>query len=165
MPAVRRPIREGIQLGLIAYAAVAAFYALFDLFAARGSLYTLNLLGRSVFRGLRDPAILQLPVAYDLPAMVLYNGLHLVASLAIGLIVAQLAFLPERRPGTGRIAAAVIAAGFFVTILGIGILSRPIRSVLPWWSIVVANTLAVMIAGWSLLRRDPGLWRRLLHEG
>jgi hypothetical protein len=163
MTSVRRPIREGILLGLIAYVAVAAFYALFDIFAARGPFYTLDLLGRAVFRGLRDPAVLQLPLTYDVPAMLLYNGVHLALSLLIGCLVAGLAFLPEHRPGLARLAGVIIVAGFVVTILGVGVLSRPIRSVLPWWSIVVANALAVVLAGWFLLRRHPGLWRQFIH--
>lgn len=150
------------MLGLIAYVAVAGFYALFDFLAARGLFYTLNLLGLTVFRGARDPSLLQFPISYDVTAMALYNGVHLAASLVIGLIVAGLAFLPEQRPRLARPAAAVIAAGFVVTILAVGFLSRPIRPLLPWWSIVVANALAVLLAGWYLLRKHPGLWHRLV---
>lgn len=162
MTPARRPVREGIMLGAIAYLAVAGFYALFDVLAARGPLYTLNLLGRAVFRGLRDPSVLQFPVAYDLPAMALYNGLHCAVSIVIGLIVAYLAFLPDRRPQLATLAGATIMAGFIVTILAIGFLTAPIRPLLPWWSIVVANSVAVLLAGWYLLRRYPDLWRRLL---
>jgi hypothetical protein len=49
-----RTMREGIVVGLIAYASVAVFYSAFDLLAARGTLYTVDLLGKAVFRGLRD---------------------------------------------------------------------------------------------------------------
>jgi hypothetical protein len=48
-----------------------------------------------------------------------------------------------------------------VTITVIGLLTTPMRPVLPWWSIVVANTLAVLLAGAYLVKRRPGLWRRL----
>jgi hypothetical protein len=165
MTPATRTVREGLVVGLIAYVAVAAFYALFDFLAARGSLYTLNLLGQAVFRGLRDPAVLELPVPPDPGAMLRYNALHLSASLAIGLVVTWLASQAERRPAQAHLAGLTIVAGFIVTILGVGLLTTPIRPVLPWWSIVVANTLSVLFAGWYLVRKHPGIWRRLLPFG
>lgn len=155
MPARIRPVREGLVIGLIAYGAVALFYAAFDLFAARGPLYTVNLLGRAVFRGLRDPSVLQVPVAFDVGAMFWYNALHLALSLAIGLIVMQLVARGERRPAEAGLMRLLIIAGFVGTILVVGWLSAPIRPVLPWWSIVVANSLAVLLAGGYHLARHP----------
>ncbi len=60
-----RVVRDGLVVGVIAYVAVAAFYAIFDVLAARGSLYTLDLLGKAVFRGLRDPSVLETPMQPD----------------------------------------------------------------------------------------------------
>lgn len=157
-----RTLREGVVVGLTAYAAVAVFYAVFDLLAARGSLYTVNLLGMAVFKGLRDPAVLQLPVPLDMSAIFSYNALHLVVSLAIGLIVVSLVAQAERQPSHAQLALLVMVAGFVVTILGVGFLSSSIRPVLPWWSIVVANSLAVFLAGLYLLRKHPGIWHRLV---
>lgn len=54
-----------------------------------------------------------------------------------------------------------IVAGFVVTIVAVGLLTSPIRPLLPWWSIVVANALAVLLAGGYLLRSRPGTWSRL----
>jgi hypothetical protein len=161
MTTATHTVREGIVVGLIAYVAVAAFYAVFDFLAARGMLYTLDLLGKAVFRGLRDPAVLQLPSQPDLAAMAWYNGLHLVISLAVGLTVTTLVAHAERRPAHAGVAGVTIVAGFFVTILGVGLLTSPLRPVLPWWSIVVANALAVLLAGVYLLRKHPGIWRLL----
>ncbi len=162
MTPAARTARDGFVVGLIAYFAVAGFYVFFDMFAARGALYTLNLLGRAIFRGLRDPAVLQLPLQLDYWAMALYNGLHLAISLGIGWIVAWLAAQAERRPERARLAGIVIVMGFFITILAVGLLAAPIRLLLPWWSIIVANSLAVLLAGWYLIGRHPVVWRRLL---
>jgi hypothetical protein len=150
-----------LVVGLIGYGAVAVFYAAFDLLAARGTLYTVDLLGKAVFQGLRDPAVLQLPIRPDPAAIFWYNGLHLLIALAIGLIVTGLVAHAERRPAQRRLVLLVIVGGFVVTIFAVGLLSRPIRAVLPWWSIVVANALAVLLAGAYLLYRHPGLLRRL----
>lgn len=153
--------RDGVTVGLIAYAAVAIFYGAFDILAARGPLFTVNLLGQAVFRGLRDPAVLQLPMGRDWPAIFWYNGVHLGLALLIGLIVVRLIAQAERHPAQARGVLALIVAGFVVTVLGVGLLTAPLRPVLPWWSIVVANGLATLVAGFYLLRRRPGLWGRL----
>jgi len=156
-----RPVREGLVVGLIGFVTVAGFYAAFDFLAARGFLFTVNLIGRAVFRGLRDPSALAAPVAIDFTAVVLYSALHLVVSLAIGLVVAWLVGQLEGPPAQARLAAIVLVSGFFVTVFGIGMVSSPVRDLLPWWSVVLANLLSVLIAGSWLLGRHPGLLRRL----
>ena len=88
-----------LVLGLIAYVSVAILYAFVDLVAGRGALYTVDLLGKFVFLGLRDPAVLSLPMEPDLTAIFWYNGLHFVASIGIGLIVAGLVQRGRRQGG------------------------------------------------------------------
>lgn len=158
-------LREGLVIGLIAYLSVAAFYAMFDLFAARGLLYTVNLLGLTAFRGLRDLAVIQFPIARDPVVIFLYNGFHLGLSLAIGLTVVGLVAHAEYHPTQGRVVLGVIAAGFALTILAVGLLTRSIRPLLPWWSIVGANVVSVLLAGTYLVRRHRGIWRRLAFNG
>lgn len=165
MPVRARDLRDGVVVGLIAYAAVAAFYSLFDLLAARSAFHTVNVLGRVMFRGVRDAAALQSPSPIDGPAIFAYDGVHLVLSLLIGVIVVQLASAGERHPGLARPMALVIVTGFVVTIFAIAQLSAGIRPLLPLWSIVVANSLAVVLAGAWLLSRRPGLMGRLLAGG
>ena len=157
--------RDGLIIGLIAYAAVAVFYSAFDFLAARGTLFTVNLLGLAVFEGVRDPSILTGPVPLDVKAIGMYNAMHLVASLLIGTTVIRLLGIAEREPARRATMLFLIAAGFVVTILGVGWLSVPIRVVLPWWSIVVANTAAVLVAAAWLVKRRPGLGRRLFSHG
>ena len=155
-----RTMREGLVVGLIASMSVAVFYSAFDLLATRGTLYTVDLLGKAVFRGLRDPGILGLPVQLDLTAIFWYNGLHLLISLAIGLFVTWLIEQAERYPAKAHLILLIVVAGFVLTILGVGWLTTPMRPVLPWWSIVVANAFAVLLAGSYLLRKRPGLLGR-----
>lgn len=152
-------------LGLIGFAAVALFYAAFDFLAARGFLFTVNLLGEAVFYGLRDPSILETIVPVHMSAVLLYTALHLAMALLIGLVVAWLVEHLEGPPAQVRLAALLIAAGFFVTIFAIGMVSSTIKALLPWWSVVLANALAVVVAGAYLLRRHPGLVRRLVTSG
>lgn len=155
MTPANRTLREGLCLGGLAYVAVAAFYAAFDFLAARGTLYTVDLLGKALFRGLRDPAVLQLPARVDVGAVLLYNGLHLVASLAIGCVIAWLIARAERGARDAYLSLSVIVAGFFVTVVGVGALTASFRPLLPWWSIVAANAVAVVVAGGFLVWKRP----------
>lgn len=158
-----RVMREGLVVGFVAYLSVAVFYAVFDLLAARGPLYTVNLLGKAVIAGERDPSVLQFPISPDLNVIFWYNALHLVLSLCIGLSVVRLVAQAERQPSQARLVLLTIVAGFIVTILGVGMLTSPMRALLPWWSIVVANAVAVVVAGSYLLKTHPGIWGRLVR--
>jgi len=161
MTAQRRVMQDGLVVGLIGYAAVALFYSAFDFLAARGTFHTVNMLGRAAFRGLRDPSVLQFPVAIDRGAIVEYNALHLGLSLAIGFTVTWLVAAAEARAARRRMVRFVIVAGYVVTVVAVGLLTVPMREVLPWWSIMVANAAAAALAGTYLIARHPGLWRRL----
>ena len=97
MSAKSQMVRQGLVVGMIGYASVAAFYGVFDILAGRGALYTVDLLGKAVFRGLRDPAVLSVPMSIDTTAIILYNALHLFLSLIIGIIVTALVEYSERR--------------------------------------------------------------------
>ena len=157
----RGVVRDGLVTGLIAYASVALFYTVFDVLAARGFLFTVDLLGKALFEGLRDPAVLLLPIRPDLSAIFWYNGAHLVISLAIGLVVVRLLAQAERYPGQGPVVLLLLIGGFVVTVLAVGALTASIRPLLPWWSIVATNVFAVVLAGNYLLRSRPGIGRRL----
>ena len=156
----RRTLREGLIVGLIAYITVALFYSAFDFLAARGALFTVDMLGKAAFRGLRDPAVLMLPDQLDLAAIFLYNGLHFILSLVIGLVVTAIVDQADRHPSAAPILLLVIVAGGALTVLAVGFLTQAARAVLPWSSIVVANVLAAGLAGLYLVRQRPGLRRR-----
>ena len=150
-------LRAALIVGLIGYAGVAVFYALFDLIAARGWLFTVNMLGISLFRGAPDPAMLHFPVEPSWPGIFWYNAIHLGVSLAIGVFVLWLLPLASGSPRRARIVQLVLSGGYVATVLAVGILSRTIRPVLPWWSIATVNALAVLLAGGFLLARRRSL--------
>ena len=157
MSARRGVLPDGLIVGLIGYASVAVFYSVIDLFASRGLLYSVDLLGKALLFGLRDSSVLQFPVVPDARAVFLYNALHLAAALVIGLVVVSLVKQAEENPSRRGIVLLVMVAGFFVTVAVVGFLTSPLRPLLPYWSIVVANVVAVILAGAYLLRRRSGL--------
>lgn len=162
MSATRLTVRDGIVVGLIGYATVAVFYSLFDLLAARDALHTVNMLGRAVFRGLRDPSVLRFPLSLDSGAIFEYNALHLALALVIGLIVVALVTVGDRSPERRRQVRLVILAGFVATVIVVGALTVPMRPLLPWWSIVAANALSAFFGAVYLLSKRPQLWSRWL---
>lgn len=164
MTSTTKWVREGCIIGSLAFGLVAGFYLAFDLLAARGALYTVNQLGTALLRG---PAELGAaggawPVY---PAAILaYSALHLTGSLLIGILVARLVREAELRPMQAQIALLFIVAGFAGTIALAGTLSEPIRDVLPWWSIIAANALAVAGAGYVMIRRHPGFLEEMTEN-
>lgn len=164
MLAANRTIRDGLIVGAIAYASVALFYIAFDVLAARGALYTVDLLGRALFRGLRDPAVLWFPLQHDAGAILAYNAFHAVVSLGIGVLVVSLVEQAERHPSQALLILVMLVAGGVLTVFGVAYLTESMRPVLPWWSIVAANAMAALLAGAYLLRRRPGL-RHVLRPG
>ena len=154
-------VREGVVVGLIGFAAVAVFYTLFDLLAGQGFFFTLNLMGEVLFRGARDPAVLQLPMPLDLGAMAAYNFLHLFSSLGVGLFVAWLVDLVEENPRRGYAAALVMLAGYVITVVGVALFARDVAPLLPLWTVVTVNTLAALGGGIYLWSVHPGLWERV----
>jgi len=157
MTAKRGVVREGFLLGVIGYAAVAMFYAFLDVLAGRGATFTLNLMGQVVFRGARDSAILQLPIPADIGAMVMYNFLHLAISLIVGLFVAWLVSRVEQRPELGVPALAVLVAGYLVTVSGVRALTESVAPLVPFWSVVVANSLVALGGGAYLWWAHPAI--------
>lgn len=156
----RRTIREGLLIGAVAYLAVVAFYSVFDILAARDALFTADMVGRAVFKGMRDPAVHLFPHQLDLAAVLCCGGLHLPLSMMAGLGAAAVVDWGERRSVALSRVVLVLAAGGGLLILGVGLLLGDLRPVLPWSSILVANALGLATAASLLVRRrQAGLAR------
>ena len=161
MTSPSRWIREGIVTGLIASASVAVFYFAFDLFAARGALSTVDRIGQLMLHGSAGMAATGQSIPFDVTAVIGYSAVHLAVSLLIGILVCRLVHEAELQPMLAQVALLFIVAGFAATIVGVGLLSAPIRDVLPWWSIMAANALAVLVAGLVMIQRHPQFLGRM----
>jgi hypothetical protein len=83
-------------------------------------------------------------------------------SLGIGLLVMSLIEHAERYPSQTFLVLVMVLAGGVLTVFAVAYLTELMRPVLPWWSIVAANVLAALLAGFYLLRHRPGF---LHHVG
>jgi hypothetical protein len=156
--------QHGLAVGFIAWAVVVVFYAGYDLLASRGPLYTVNALGLALTGG-AEAAIDGIAVPLDPTAVALYSIVHLAAAFLIGFIVVALVANAEADRRRSATVLFVLVGGFVATVALVGFLSIPIRTVLPWWSILAANAMAVALATWYILGAYPEVFRHLTDPG
>jgi hypothetical protein len=150
---------QGLIVGLIGYAAVALFFAIYNLAAGRSPFYTAALFGGALFYGLRDPAQVNVWPG----AVLAYNGVHLLIFLALGTIASWLAYLAERGPQFWYIGAIVFAFVVFHMFGAALFLTAGIRAVIPTWSVFVATMLSGSAMLACLLWMHPHFRDELRH--
>jgi hypothetical protein len=160
MPSRQHPLRDGLLVGLIAYGSVILVYTALDLLGGRGPFYTVNLLGHAVLVGAAGAA--DAGVGVDLGAVALFNGIHLVVSLLIGLVVLQLVAFAEREQRQALVVILAIVSGFALTVAVVGWWSAPFREQFSWASIILANVVAVLLSLLFIVRRRPDVMERVV---
>jgi len=158
-----KTIKEGLIIGFIGYATVAILYAIFDMIAARGFLFTVDLLGKVLFRDFLTSDIVKSPAAIDLAAIFWYNIFHLLTALIIGLLVISFVELTDRQPAQGQFILFILVLGFVLTVVVVTFMTSPVNTFIPWWSIFIANILSVVTASYYLFKRHPGIGPHLLY--
>lgn len=150
-----RVARDGVLAGAIGYAAVVLFYAALNLLAGRPVWHTADLLGR---------ALLGESAAHPAPIFV-YNGLHLVVFLGLGLAASWLIAEAERHPKLWYLVFS-LALFVFLHIFGaVAAFAAPVQEALPTWSILAASLISAAAMGASLWRTHPGLRDVLVDAG
>ncbi|HWB39651.1 MAG TPA: hypothetical protein VG500_00245 [Gemmatimonadales bacterium] len=145
-------VREGILVGLLGAAIVAAWYFVFDLAAGR-PFHTPNVLGKVFFRGDLDPGVRRV-----VPGVVAgYTVLHVILFALIGMLLTHLVHLTTRNPAfrmglwMGLVVTSCFVAG--LTLL----LSTATGERVPLWTVVGGSLLGVGTMGAFLWRRHPAL--------
>jgi len=144
--------REGLIAGAIGAAAVAAWFLLTDLIQGR-PLATPHVLGQVILYGNSSPVVT--PVTPG--PVIAYTLLHLGAFALFGIITTQLVHLAMSSP-LARFGLMMVAVVFEVFALIMLYAAFHATSFLfPWWSVLAANSLALLSMGWYLKRSHPGL--------
>lgn len=162
MPRTSTDLQDGVVVGTIAYAVIAATYGLLDLVAGRGLFFTVNLLGHATFGGAAAAGAITAGEPIQLSAVLLFNALHLVVSIVIGVVVVILVGYAEREHRQAYTVLLALVTGYAVTVAGIGWLSADFRDVLPWTSIILANALAVGAGAAYVAWQRPGVIERMI---
>ncbi len=151
-----RILFEGLVAGLLAYLAVALVFAGADLLLGRAPFATPAAIGGILFYGGAPALVSAGPVAAA-------NGVHILLSIALGLVAALVVEETERHPQFFYVTFLLVV--FFLiasTAVLLGIPSAITRAA-PWAVILVANLVGLAVAGIYLWRAHPVL-RRSLDE-
>lgn len=150
-------VAEGLVTGLIGYGTVVVFFGVVNLAMGQPVFHTAALLGSALFFGARDPGAW---VPGPGP-VIAYNGVHILASLAIGLGAAWLVFQTEKHRPLWYLVLFVALAGFIYSVVAMGVLASEIAHLLSWTVILTANILSGLTAGYYLWRRHSRLWEAI----
>lgn len=154
-------LAEGLITGFIGYITVILLFAAINLMAGDGFFHTPALLGSALFfSGGEGGSLVQGPAP-----IIAYNGVHVLASLLIGLAAAWLVFQTERNRPLWFAVFFVFLAGFIYSVVVMGVFAAELVHLLSWPVIVVANLMAGVTAGGYLWWRHHRLWTELGKAG
>jgi hypothetical protein len=134
-------IRQGLVAGLLGYGGVVAIFALLNLSQGLDAFHTPRILGSALLAGALDPV-------EPLAAIFAYNGLHLLASLAMGLIGAILADRAEEDHALAMgLVFAVLAMGGWIPLV-FGAVTVEMLGALRWVEVLLGTgTGALFLVG------------------
>ena len=152
-------LMRGLVTGLIGATVVAAWFFVLDL-AAGAPLRTPAALGSALLFGAAGPG--EVVVSFGLLAT--YTVIHVAAFAASGIVLVALAEQIERVPAMALVVvlAGIVLEGLVVATLAVG--AEWVLGTVGWWSVAVANLLAVVAMGWQVWRTHPRLQHQLLHD-
>lgn len=149
-----RVLQEGLYVGLIGYATVAIVMGVVDLIMGRSFFYTPAVLGGALFGSSGAVAVT--------PEVVFpYNGIHLLAFLGLGFLIAFLVHEVELHTMIWYFVFFAFLGLFFVSLFVIDALGHAGGSGVPWISVLVANLAAAATIGWFLHSRHRDLWLQM----
>jgi hypothetical protein len=153
---MKRIVTEGITAGALGATAVAAWFLLYD--AAQGRPYfTPALLGAVLFHGLRDVSA----VSISWPLVLGYSLFHWAAFVLFGIAAAALLAGADRQPTLLFVFVMLVCCFEVFALALVAILAEWLFEALAWWSIVVANGLALAVMLSFLGRRHRRAWQGL----
>jgi len=152
-------LARGAVNGLIGAAVVAAWFFVLDL-AGGNPFRTPAALGSALLLGASGPG--EIVATFGLVAV--YTVVHVAAFVVAGVVFVALAEQVERVPAMALLVllAAILLEGLILATIGVG--AQWVLGTLGWWSVAIANVLAVVAMGWQVWRTHPTLQRRLLEH-
>jgi hypothetical protein len=148
----RSVVQEGVVTGLIGAVGVAVWFLVIDTISGR-PFFTPSVLGSAMFFGLRDPA----EVTVGLQAVLAYTAVHVVAFLAVGIVVAAMLAELRKTPHMLWLLVeffVVFEVGFHAVI---AVAFAPVSGALAWINVAVGNLIAAGGMGYYLWRTNPVL--------
>lgn len=152
-------LARGVVTGLIGAAVVATWFFVMDV-VRDDPFRTPAALGSALLLGAGGPG--EIVVTFGLVAV--YTIVHVAAFVMAGIVFVVLAEQVERVPAMALLVllTAILLEGLVLATIAVG--AQWVLGTLGWWSVTVANVLAVLAMGWQVWRTHPLLRRRLLEE-
>lgn len=152
-------LREGITTGLLGAFSVAIWFLAID--SAQGHpLSTPSVLGQVLLYGSTAPSLTPIEAG----PLAAYTLLHVGAFVLFGVGVTHLVHLAMYSP-LARFALFIVAVVFELFFFMLTyMLFAGTSHLFPWWSVLGANTLALVAMGSYLGRTHPGLVRGLARD-
>ena len=126
-----RTMVQGLVAGLIGYFAVALFFVVVNALGGQDPFHTAAVLGSVLVGNASGTA----------GAVIAFNGLHMIASLIVGIVAAWLLYETELHPGSWFAAFFFFVAGFIFTSVFAGVVASELSSAAPWWAVIMANAM------------------------
>jgi hypothetical protein len=145
-------VKEGFIAGVIGAALVAGWFLLTDVLQGR-PLTTPSILGQVALYQISTPVVSPPQTG----PVVAYTLAHIGVFVLFGILLTQLVHLAMSSP-VARFGLLVLGVCFelFFVFMTYAVFWQT-RYLLPWWSILAANTLSLIGMGIYLYRRHPGL--------
>lgn len=152
-------LARGVVTGLIGAAVVAAWFFVLDV-ASGAPFRTPAALGSALLLGAAGPG----EIYVSLGMIAVYTVVHVAAFVIAGVVFVALAEQVERVPAMALLVllTAILLEGLVLATIGVG--AQWVLGTIGWWSVAVANVLAVVAMGWQVWRTHPTLQRRLLEH-
>jgi hypothetical protein len=149
---------EGTDVGLIGGTAVAGFFLVRDLLAGQPML-TPSVLGQVLLFGRAEPDL----VNVDLGAALLYMVVHFAVFALIGVFLTKMVHTATHN-SVVRFAFLPVFLAFEVFFYGVIVaINQRTADLLPFWWVLLANTIAAASMGYYLWRTHPAFREAIAH--
>jgi len=150
-------LKQGLIAGMIGYFVFVIWFAVVNVLTGESAFHTAQVLGSALFSF--EPTSMS---ATGLAAPVIaYNGVHLLASLMMGLVASFLVLEVDLHPNLWYVVMFLFIAGLLYSVGLGGIVAKEIAGAVSWEQVVVVNVLAALLSGWYLWRSHPSLKDRV----
>lgn len=157
----RSVVVDGFVAGLLGYVAVVLLFAFLNVASLHGVFRTAEMLGRALLGGVTDGGT---GPGSALAPVLVFNGLHLIVSLLLGLAASRLAEAAEHDHGLGYgLIFSVIAVGGFVPIF-VGAITVEYLHALTWRDAVAGSVVGASATLGYVAWVHRGLVRTLFAE-
>ena len=160
MSSAARILKEGVIGGLVACVSAIALFSLLDLARGESVFYTPAAMGSVLFYGLGSAGELTI-----WPGPVLaYNGVHLVGSIAVGLVAALLIFETELHRSLWYLGFMALIAACAYSVAVFGVVGVEIAGLLDWGTVVAGTAVWALSMTAYFWWVHPGLAGRIQHD-